>query len=60
MQDANPAPQDDAKRGMEENMATPMDQTQPDQTRTQLLWLLASVLTLIAACIVGKRFRHRV
>ena len=60
MQDANPAPQDDAKRGMEENMAAPMDQTQPDQTRTQLLWLLASVGTLIAACIVGKRFRHRV
>lgn len=59
MQDANPAPQDDAKRGMEENMAAPMDQTQPDQTRTQLLWLLASVGTLIAACIVGKRFRHR-
>lgn len=60
MQDANPAPQDDAKRGMEENMAAPMDQTQPDQTRTQLLWLLVSVGTLIAACIVGKRFRHRV
>lgn len=60
MQDANPAPQDDAKRGMEENMAAPMDQTQPDQPRTQLLWLLASVGTLIAACIVGKRFRHRV
>lgn len=31
-----------------------------DQTRTQLLWLLVSVGTLIAACIVGKRFRHRV
>ena len=60
MQDANPAPQDDAKRGMEENRAAPMDQTQPDQTRTQLLWLLVSVGTLIAACIVGKRFRHRV
>lgn len=60
MQDANPAPQDDAKRGIEENMAAPMDQTQPDQTRTQLLWLLVSVGTLIAACIVGKRFRHRV
>ena len=60
MQDANPAPQDDAKRGMEENMAAPMDQTQPDQTRTQLFWLLVSVGTLIAACIVGKRFRHRV
>ena len=60
MQDANPALQDDAKRGMEENMAAPMDQTQPDQTRTQLFWLLASVGTLIAACIVGKRFRHRV
>lgn len=60
MQAANPPPQDDAKRGMEENMDAPMDQTQPDQTRTQLLWLLASVLTLIAACIVGKRFRHRV
>lgn len=59
-QAANPAPQDDAKRGIEENMAAPMDQTQPDQTRTQLLWLLASVGTLIAACIVGKRFRHRV
>lgn len=59
-QDANPAPQDDAKRGVEENMAAPMDQTQPDQTRTQLLWLLVSVGTLIAACIVGKRFRHRV
>ena len=59
-QAANPAPQDDAKRGMEENMAAPMDQTQPDQTRTQLLWLLVSVGTLIAACIVGKRFRHRV
>lgn len=41
-------------------MDAPMDQTQPDQTRTQLLWLLASVLTLIAACIVGKCFRHRV
>lgn len=60
MQDANPAPQDAAKRGMEENMTAPMDQMQPDQTRTQLLWLLASVGTLIAACIVGKRFRHRV
>ena len=60
MQDANPASQDDFKRSMEENMAAPMDQTQPDQTRTQLLWLLASVLTLIAACIVGKYFRHRV
>lgn len=60
MQDANPAPQDDAKRGMEENMAAPMDQTQPDQTWTQLLWLLVSVGTLIAACIVGKHFRHRV
>lgn len=59
-QAANPAPQDDAKRGVEENMAAPMDQMQPDQTRTQLLWLLASVGTLIAACIVGKRFRHRV
>lgn len=59
-QAANPAPQDDAKRGIEENMAAPMDQMQPDQTRTQLLWLLASVGTLIAACIVGKRFRHRV
>lgn len=60
MQDANPALQDAAKRGMEENMAAPMDQTQPDQTRTQLLWLLVSVGTLIAACIVGKHFRHRV
>lgn len=59
-QAANPAPQDDAKRGAEENMVAPMDQTQPDQTRTQLLWLLVSVGTLIAACIVGKRFRHRV
>ena len=59
-QAANPAPQDDAKRGIEENMAAPMNQTQPDQTRTQLLWLLVSVGTLIAACIVGKRFRHRV
>lgn len=59
-QAANPAPQDDAKRGVEENRTAPMDQTQPDQTRTQLLWLLASVGTLIAACIVGKRFRHRV
>lgn len=59
-QAANPAPQDDAKRGTEENMVAPMDQTQPDQTRTQLLWLLVSVGTLIAACIVGKRFRHRV
>ena len=59
-QAANPAPQDAAKRGAEENMVAPMDQTQPDQTRTQLLWLLVSVGTLIAACIVGKRFRHRV
>ena len=59
-QAANPAPQDAAKRGVEENMVAPMDQTQPDQTRTQLLWLLVSVGTLIAACIVGKRFRHRV
>ena len=59
-QAANPAPQDAAKRGVEENMAAPMEQTQPDQTRTQLLWLLVSVGTLIAACIVGKRFRHRV
>ena len=59
-QAANPAPQDAAKRGAEENMVEPMDQTQPDQTRTQLLWLLVSVGTLIAACIVGKRFRHRV
>lgn len=59
-QAANPAPQDAAKRGAEENMVAPMDQTRPDQTRTQLLWLLVSVGTLIAACIVGKRFRHRV
>lgn len=59
-QAANPAPQDAAKRGAEENMVAPMDQTQPDQTRTQLLRLLVSVGTLIAACIVGKRFRHRV
>lgn len=59
-QAANLAPQDTAKRGAEENMVAPMDQTQPDQTRTQLLWLLVSVGTLIAACIVGKRFRHRV
>ena len=59
-QAANPAPQDAAKRGAEENMVAPMDQTQPDQTRTQLLWLLVSVGTLIAACIVGKRFQHRV
>ncbi len=59
-QAANPAPQDAAKRGVEENMVAPMDQTQPDQTRTQLLWLLVSVGTLIAACIVGKRFQHRV
>ena len=59
-QATNPAPQDAAKRGVEENMAAPMEQTQPDQTRTQLLWLLVSVGTLIAACIVGKRFRHRV
>ena len=59
-QAANPAPQDAAKRGAEENMAAQMDQTQPDQTRTQLFWLLVSVGTLIAACIVGKRFRHRV
>lgn len=59
-QAANPAPQDAAKRGAEENMVAPMDQTQPDQTRTQLLWLLVSVGTLIAACIVGKHFRHRV
>ena len=59
-QATNPAPQDAAKRGVEENMVAPMDQTQPDQTRTQLLWLLVSVGTLIAACIVGKRFRHRV
>ena len=59
-QAANPAPQDAAKRGVEENMVAPMDQTQPDQTRTQLLWLLVSVGTLIAAGIVGKRFRHRV
>lgn len=59
-QAANPAPQDAAKRGVGENMVAPMDQTQPDQTRTQLLWLLVSVGTLIAACIVGKRFRHRV
>ena len=60
MQDANPAPQDAAKRGVEENMAAQMERTQPDQTRTQLLWLLVSVGTLIAACIVGKHFRHRV
>lgn len=59
-QAANPAPQDAAKRGAEENMAAQMERTQPDQTRTQLLWLLVSVGTLIAACIVGKRFRHRV
>lgn len=59
-QAANPAPQDAAKRGAEENMAAQMDQTQPDQTRTQLFWLLVSVGTLIAACIVGKHFRHRV
>lgn len=59
-QAANPASQDAAKRGVEENMVAPMDQTQPDQTWTQLLWLLVSVGTLIAACIVGKRFRHRV
>ena len=59
-QAANPAPQDAAKRGVEENMTAPIDQTQPDQTRTQLLWLLVSVGTLIAACIVGKHFRHRV
>lgn len=59
-QAANPAPQDAAKRGVEENMAAQMERTQPDQTRTQLLWLLVSVGTLIAACIVGKRFRHRV
>lgn len=59
-QDANPAPQDAAKRGVEENMAAQMERTQPDQIRTQLLWLLVSVGTLIAACIVGKRFRHRV
>lgn len=60
MQAANPAPQDAAKRGVEENMAAQMERTQPDQTRTQLLWLLVSVGTLIAAGIVGKRFRHRV
>lgn len=59
-QAANPAPQDAAKRGVEENMAAQMERTQPDQTRTQLLWLLVSVGTLIAACIVGKRFQHRV
>ena len=59
-QAANPAPQDAAKRGAEENMAAQMERTQPDQTRTQLLWLLVSVGTLIAACSVGKRFRHRV
>lgn len=59
-QAANPAPQDAAKRGAEKNMAAQMERTQPDQTRTQLLWLLVSVGTLIAACIVGKRFRHRV
>lgn len=59
-QAANPAPQDAAKRGVEENMAAQMERTQPDQIRTQLLWLLVSVGTLIAACIVGKRFRHRV
>ena len=59
-QAANPAPQDAAKRGAEENMAAQMERTQPDQTRTQLLWLLVSVGTLIAACIVGKHFRHRV
>ena len=59
-QAANPAPQDAAKRGVEENMVAQMERTQPDQTRTQLLWLLVSVGTLIAACIVGKRFRHRV
>ena len=59
-QAANPAPQDAAKRGAEENMAAQMERTQPDQTRTQLLWLLVSVGTLIAASIVGKRFRHRV
>lgn len=59
-QTANLAPQDAAKRGVEENMAAQMERTQPDQTRTQLLWLLVSVGTLIAACIVGKRFRHRV
>ena len=59
-QAANPAPQDAAKRGAEENMAAQMERTQPDQTRTQLLWLLVSVGTLIAACIVGKHFQHRV
>ena len=59
-QAANPAPQDAAKRGVEENMAAQMERTQPDQTRTQLLWLLVSVGTLIAACIVGKHFQHRV
>ena len=59
-QAANPAPQDAAKRGAEKNMAAQMERTQPDQTRTQLLWLLVSVGTLIAACIVGKHFRHRV
>lgn len=59
-QAASPAPQDAAKRGVEENMAAQMERTQPDQTRTQLLWLLVSVGTLIAACIVGKLFRHRV
>lgn len=59
-QAANPVPQDAAKRSVEENMAAQMERTQPDQTRTQLLWLLVSVGTLIAACIVGKRFRHRV
>lgn len=59
-QAANPVPQDAAKRSVEENIAAQMERTQPDQTRTQLLWLLVSVGTLIAACIVGKRFRHRV
>lgn len=59
-QATNPAPQDAVKRGVEENMTAQMERTQPDQTRTQLLWLLVSVGTLIAACIVGKRFRHRV
>ena len=59
-QAANPAPQDAAKRGVEENMTAQMERTQPDQTRTQLLWMLVSVGTLIAACIVGKHFRHRV
>ena len=62
-QDTQPAPAADAPQDKEERgsktEAAPMP-AQDAQTSAPVIWLLASIGVLIAACIAAKCFRHRV